>query len=158
MFTISNLLLPTVLATLLGRYASPTHRQRLLIKCFSLLLLGMFLATLATINFSLAFLIGLLAYPLSILGVPQSDPPEESSRSPLMVLTAALSNVVLHSLSPPVVLAAVCYYSGVGVEEVLLQAAFGWEVSGLWTQVIVWCVWWPAWLIGAAFVSPQYNW
>ncbi|MCJ1247681.1 Glycosyl phosphatidyl inositol protein transamidase complex subunit [Trapelia coarctata] len=135
-FTVSNLLLPTILSTLLDRYASPTHHQRLLIKCFSLLLLGMFLATLATLNFSLAFLIGLLAFPLSIFGVPPSNPPEEDSKSPLTLATTILSSVVLHSLSPPVVLAAVCYYSGVSVEEVMLQAAFGWEVSGLWTQPV----------------------
>ena len=115
----------------------------------------MFLATLATLNFSLAFLIGLLAYPLSIFGVPSSDPPEENRKSPLTLVMTILSNAVLHSLSPPVVLAAICYYWGVSVEEVLLQAAFGWEVSGLWTQVIVWCVWWPAWLVGAVFVSPS---
>jgi len=115
----------------------------------------MFLATLATLNFSLAFLIGLLAFPLSIFGVPSSSPPEESSKSPSNLAMTVISNIVLHSLSPPVVLAAVCYYFGVSVEEVLLQAAFGWEVSGLWTQVIVWCVWWPAWLVGAGFVSPS---
>ena len=115
----------------------------------------MFLATLATINFSLAFLIGLLAYPLSIIGVPPLGPPEESSEPPLRVLPTVLSNIVLHLLSPPVVLAAVCYYSRISVEDVLLQAAFGWEVSGLWTQVIVWCVWWPAWLVGVAYISPS---
>ena len=115
----------------------------------------MFLATLATLNFSLAFLIGLLAYPLSIFGVPSSNPPKEKLKSPLTLAITVLSNVVLHSLSPPVVLMAVCYHTGLSVEEVLLQAAFGWEISGLWTQVIVWCVWWPAWVVGAVFVSPS---
>jgi glycosylphosphatidylinositol transamidase len=31
---------------------------------------------------------------------------------------------------------------------VLKEAAFGWDVWGMTTQVVVWCVWWPAWLVG----------
>ncbi|MCJ1471543.1 Glycosyl phosphatidyl inositol protein transamidase complex subunit [Lambiella insularis] len=154
LFTFLNLALPNLLAIPLAQYAPPTHQQRLLIKCFSLLLLGMFLATLATLNFSLAFLIGLLSSPLSFIGVPPSDPPGEETTLLPSSVKRVLSNVALHIFSPPVILFAMCYYSGVSVEEVLLQAAFGWNVSGLWTQVIVWCVWWPAWLVGALLVSP----
>jgi len=33
---------------------------------------------------------------------------------------------------------------GVGIEGVLREASFGWWVSG---QVVVWCVWWPAWFM-----------
>ena len=115
----------------------------------------MFLATLATLNFSLAFLIGLLACPLSFLGVPSADSPEERAPSLWKPVQVVGANVVLHALAPPVVLASVCWYVGVGVEEVLLQAAFGWKVEGLWTQVVVWCIWWPAWVVGAVFVSPS---
>lgn len=49
---------------------------------------------------------------------------------------------------------AVCKVWGVDVGEMLAEAAFGWKVSGLWTQVVVWCVWWPAWLVGGVVVSP----
>jgi glycosylphosphatidylinositol transamidase len=159
-FTALNILLPTLLAFLLTTYFPPTHPQRLLIKCFSLLLLGMFLATLATLNFSLAFLIGLLAFPLSFFGVPSANPPAEQRRlsipesTVLSIGIKVINNVILHTFSPPVVLTAVCWYCGIGVEMVLMQAAFGWRVSGLWTQVIVWCVWWPAWMVGAVFLSP----
>ncbi|MCJ1282817.1 Glycosyl phosphatidyl inositol protein transamidase complex subunit [Xylographa opegraphella] len=153
-FNLFNFALPDLLAVLISSYAPLTHQQRLLTKSFSLLLLGMFLATLATLNFSLAFLVGLLASPLSFLGVPPSDPPQGEVSAPWTIAKRTLSSIVLHALAPGVVLFAVCTYSGVSVEEVLTQAAFGWNVSGLWTQVIVWCVWWPAWLVGGVFVSP----
>ena len=163
-FALSNTLLPTLLSNLITQYTAPTTQQRLLIKCFSLLLLGMFLATLSTLNFSLAFLVGLLASPLSFLGVPSSTstPDEQKSNAPeakrkltsqsLWILIP--SNVILHTLSPPIVILAVCYLANVGIEQVLVEAAFGWQVWSLWTPVIIWCVWWPAWLVGAMFVSP----
>ncbi|MCJ1392382.1 Glycosyl phosphatidyl inositol protein transamidase complex subunit [Xylographa bjoerkii] len=154
-FNLFNFALPDLVAVLMSSYAPLTHQQRLLTKCFSLVLLGMFLATLATLNFSLAFLIGLLASPLSFLGVPPSEPPKAEVPSSWTIIARILSSIVLHALAPGVVLFALCTYSGVGVEDVLTQAAFGWKVSGLWTQVIVWCVWWPAWLVGGAFVSPH---
>lgn len=152
-FGVLNLILPTLLASSLSRYASPTGQQRILMKCFSLLLLGIFLATLSTVNFSLAFLIGLLAVPLSFLGLPSEDssPAAQTRREYLLLIPA---NLILHCLSPPVVVWAACKWSGIGVEKVLTEAAFGWKVWGLWTQVVVWCVWWPAWLMGAMFVSP----
>ncbi|MCJ1319721.1 Glycosyl phosphatidyl inositol protein transamidase complex subunit [Xylographa vitiligo] len=153
-FNLFNFALPDLLAILISSYAPLTHQQRLLTKCFSLVLLGMFLATLATLNFSLAFLIGLLASPLSFFGVPQPKPPQPEVPSSWTIVTRILSSIILHSLAPGVVLFALCTYSGVSVEEVLTRAAFGWNVSGLWTQVIVWCVWWPAWLVGGIFVSP----
>ena len=34
------------------------------------------------------------------------------------------------------------------IQDLLTQAAFGWDVWGMNTQVVVWCVWWPAWLVG----------
>ena len=158
-FTASNILLPTLLSVLLTNYTSPTTQQRLLMKCFSLLLLGMFLATLSTLNFSLALLIGLLASPLSFLGVPSSTSDDQTAQTNVKPAPQSLwilvpSNVILHALSPPVVILAVCYFANVSIEQVLVEAAFGWQVWSLWTPVIIWCVWWPAWLVGAVFVSP----
>lgn len=117
----------------------------------------MFLATLSTLNFSLAFLIGLLSAPLSFLGSqPLSHPsPSSTSGAPKSTLAKKLfENALLHLISPPVVAFAGCRWWGVNVGDMLLEAAFGWQVSGLWTQVVVWCVWWPAWLVGAVVVSP----
>lgn len=75
---------------------------------------------------------------------------------------------MLTLLSPPFVFAAACVAvsAGVGVGSgvegasvidgavevmalVLREASFGWHVNGVWTLVVVWCVWWPAWLVGA---------
>jgi glycosylphosphatidylinositol transamidase len=117
-------------------------------------MLGMFLATLATLNFSLAFFVGLLSFPFSFLGVPPAAEPEANQPS-LPAWKMVLSNIALHCLSPPVVFYTACRYSGIEAEQALMEAAFGWTVWGLWTQVIVWCVWWPAWLVSAVFVSPS---
>ena len=148
-----NLSLPSLLAILLSRQTPLTAQQRLLLQCFSLLLLGMFLATLATLNFSLAFLIGLLAAPLSFVGPPFSTASSEHSISDGKT-RKAFASVLLQVLSPPVVMLAVCKAWGVSVEDVLVEAAFGWQAHGLWTQVVVWCIWWPAWLVGSVVCSP----
>lgn len=113
----------------------------------------MFLATLATLNFSLAFLIGLLAAPLSFTGIPMWA---ENNDAPLKISVQrkVVCNFVLHLLSPPVVVWALCKAFGVDAGAILAEAAFGWKVSGLWTQVVLCCVWWPAWLVGAVIVSP----
>src|SRR3954447_20437715 len=66
-FAILNTLLPFALSQYLTQYHAPTTQQYQLIKSFSLLLLGMFLSSLATLNFSLALIIGLLASPLTFM-------------------------------------------------------------------------------------------
>ncbi|KAL8774977.1 MAG: hypothetical protein Q9209_000456 [Squamulea sp. 1 TL-2023] len=153
LFAYANVVLPTVLAILISSFTTLSSHRLILLQCFSLLLLGMFLATLATLNFSLAFLIGLLSAPLSFVGLAMSadngDAPPKLSTPRKIV-----SNVVLHLLSPPVVVLAICRIFGVDAGAMLAEAAFGWKVSGLWTQVVVCCVWWPAWLVGAVIVSP----
>ncbi|OTA65942.1 Glycosylphosphatidylinositol:protein transamidase, GAA1 component [Hypoxylon sp. EC38] len=119
----------------------PTAQQYLLIKSFSLLLLGMFLSSLATLNFSLAFIIGLLSSPLSF------------TRPWSSFATARYAYAVfLHLLSPPVVLLVGSLLGRVSVHDVLKEAAFGWHVWGLYTPLVVWCVWWPAWLVGELIV------
>lgn len=128
-------------------------QQKMLIKCFSLLLLGMFLATLATVNFPLAMFVGVLASPLSFVG-PSAVPPEGQVQDPAMLkVIDKASKVGLLLLSPPVVCQLACLAMGVTIDEVLMEAAFGWHVNGLWTQVIVFGVWWPAWLAGAIGVA-----
>ncbi|PYH91528.1 rhomboid protein 2 [Aspergillus ellipticus CBS 707.79] len=144
---LANAVLPLLLAAFLTH--GLTTQQSLLIKSFSLLILGLFLSTLATLNFSLSFMIGLLCAPLSF--VNRIKP--QTITGPLRYVLAALSLVLLNVLSPPVVLLGSCAYFGVDVESVLTQAAFGWDVWGVWTQVVVWCVWWPAWVTGAALVG-----
>ncbi|KAJ9260683.1 hypothetical protein DTO212C5_8410 [Paecilomyces variotii] len=146
-----NSVLPILISTLL-KYApssAPTSQQYLLIKSFSLLLLGLFLSALATINFSLSFMIGLLCTPLSFIGriQPESTPPA------IRYALTTIGFLVMNLLSPPAVFLATCWYTGVPVSVVLTQAAFGWDVWGMWTQVVVWCVWWPAWLTGCVLLG-----
>ncbi len=106
-------------------------------KSFSLLLLGMFLSSLATLNFSLALLVGLLAAPLTYV--------RPLTGRPILVI----SGIILNTLAPTAVLYVGSFYWNISVGEILREAAFGWNVWGMNTQVVVWCVWWPAWLIGS---------
>lgn len=101
-----------------------------------MLVLGMSLSTLATLNFSLAFLVGLLASPLTFVQPP-------SSPALRWALAAALSLV-----APPTVLYVATAVWDVAVADVLAGASFGWNVWGVLTPVVVWCVWWPAWVVG----------
>ncbi|KAH8435368.1 GPI-anchor transamidase subunit GAA1 [Aspergillus melleus] len=148
----ADLILPLLLSTLLTQSAqSSTPQQHHLIKSFSLLLLGLFLSTLATLNFSLSFMVGLLCTPLSF--ITRISP---RLNAPLRYALSSLGLLILNALSPPVVVLAACWYTGVSVETVLTQAAFGWDVWGMWTQVVVWCVWWPAWVIGCALLGSSF--
>jgi glycosylphosphatidylinositol transamidase len=42
---------------------------------------------------------------------------------------------------------------GGNLAEVLRLAAVGWHVWGLRTQVVVWLVWFPAWVVGTTIVA-----
>lgn len=96
----------------------------------------MSLSTLATLNFSLAFIVGLLASPLTFLG------PEKNQ------LFRWASAGVLNLLAPPVVVYTAAQAWGFDIAHVLTEASFGWNVWGMYTPVVFWCVWWPAWLVG----------
>lgn len=91
-------------------------------------------------------MIGLLCAPLTFTN-------RTTFTSVLRYIFSSIGLVILNVLSPPVVLVGGCWWAGVSVESVLTQAAFGWDVWGMWTQVVVWCVWWPAWVIGCALLG-----
>ena len=145
-----NLLIPLDISRRINPYTTDQHRT--LIQCFSLLLLGMFLATLATLNFSLSLFVGLLATPLSFLGKASYIPKGEDGA--LSQKQKLVSTAVLQIMSPPVVLCLVSLLSKSSVTALLAEAAFGWKVNGMWTQVVIWCIWWPAWLVGSVLVCP----
>lgn len=148
----------------------PTPQERVLMQCLSLLLLGMFLSALATLNFSLAFFVGLFASPLSFVR-PLTQPAEHLSPAKttaknnairrsrttndniLRLAVAGLSSLTLILASPMSVTMLACWYWQTPLGEVLSQASFGWHVWGVWTGVVVWLVWWPAWLVGAMLVG-----
>ncbi|CAM1503747.1 Fc.00g013380.m01.CDS01 [Cosmosporella sp. VM-42] len=135
-FAVVSAATPLLISHLMTTFYKPTTQHFQVIKSFSLLFLGMALSTLATLNFSLAFLVGLLASPLSFV---------QPVKNPALRWTlAGLLNIV----APPVVLYTAAQVWGVSVGDILREASFGWNVWGMYTPVIVWCLWWPAWLVG----------
>ncbi|KAF2008185.1 Glycosylphosphatidylinositol:protein transamidase, GAA1 component [Amniculicola lignicola CBS 123094] len=148
--------LPFAAAFTLRRFARPTPQESTLIQCFSLLFLGMFLSALATVNFSLSFLVGIFASPLTFVrglhAASSPSTPVPFTTKNRLALSAVMS-VVLAALNPVVVIRAATLYWGRDIVQVLVQAAEGWHVWGLWTQVVVWLVWWPAWFAGSVVVA-----
>ncbi|PSN62382.1 Glycosylphosphatidylinositol:protein transamidase, GAA1 component [Corynespora cassiicola Philippines] len=137
-----TILAPPVAAPLLHRSSlAPSPQHATLIQCFSLLFLGMSLSALATLNFSLSFLVGILTTPLSFAR------PYKSRAAGVAMLALLLA------LSPVSVAQAAMAYFGQDAGFVLAKAAEGWHVWGLWTQVVVWLVWWPAWVAGCVVVA-----
>ncbi|KAK1968577.1 Glycosylphosphatidylinositol:protein transamidase, GAA1 component [Colletotrichum sublineola] len=143
-FALVNCALPFLISSLLTSTYSPTVQQYQLIKSFSLLLLGMFLSALATLNFSLAFLVGVMASPLSFM----RPWPRRSA-----VRWACTG--FLQLASPTAALYSVSSYFDISIGGVLKETAFGWDVWGMYTPVIIWGVWWPAWLMGSVIVLGQ---
>lgn len=114
-----------------------------LIHCFSLLFLGAALSTLATLNFSQALFIGLLASPLSFV---RSFAPPKSLPLLFRALLGLLATAVVVAVSPPAVLLIASKLSGKDYGELLAAAAWAWKVEKVWTAVTVWIIWWPAWV------------
>lgn len=143
--TAANLssILPFVFAWIF--YYGPDHtipsQTFTLIQCFSLLGLGLALTVLATLNFSLSVIVGVLAAPLSFV--------RKSKSTGWNVVQLALLAV----LNPVMVAQWSTHLLGADLSEVLRLAAVGWKVWGLWTQVVVWVVWFPAWVVSATLVA-----
>ncbi|KAI5460257.1 Gaa1-like protein [Mariannaea sp. PMI_226] len=139
-FSVISATIPILISLLTPIFHKPTVQHFQLTKCFSLLVLGMCLSTLATLNFSLAFLIGLLATPLSFVR-PIKNPISRWA-------VAGLLNVV----APPTVVYTAAQIWSVSIADLLREASFGWNVWGMYTPVLVWCLWWPAWMVGVVNV------
>lgn len=133
-------------------FAAPTQNQYTLIRSINLLLLGLFLTVLATLNFSLSMILGLLCAPLAFV-----------ARLPHRPGLAALEYLLLAVMSPSGVaaMAGAYVYSTTGDAELLPRMverlAFGWNVWGSWGVLIgVWAVWWPAWIVSAVLVASSW--
>ncbi|OQO01567.1 hypothetical protein B0A48_12603 [Cryoendolithus antarcticus] len=137
--TAVSLILPISLATTIRL----TRSQAQILQSLSLILLGALLATLATLNFSLALVIGLLASPLAFV---------RRSSSSLLTAAQALSLAIT---SPPVAVYAFqrVFYPAAGLEKLLLELAKGWSAQGVWLLWVAWGVWWPAWVVGGVVVG-----
>ncbi|KAJ3528846.1 hypothetical protein NM208_g10020 [Fusarium decemcellulare] len=144
-FSVISAVLPFIISQLLTLVSKPTIQHFQLTKSFSLLVLGMCLSTLATLNFSLAFLVGLLASPLSFVK-PVKNP----------VLRWSLAGL-LNIVAPPTVVYAAAQVWGISIADLLREASFGWNVWGMYTPVVVWCLWWPAWLVGMVNVFGEVS-
>lgn len=134
-FTFGSALLPWGISYILSRYKA-TVQQFQLIKSFSLLVLGMSLATLATLNFSLAFIVGILATPFTFV---------QTSKN---IFTRCFLASILTCIAPPTVVYSSAQAFNISIAEVLKEASFGFNVWGMYTSIVVWCVWWPAWILG----------
>ncbi|KAF2261014.1 GPI transamidase-like protein component GAA1 [Lojkania enalia] len=143
--------LPFLTAALLHILRGPTEQETTLIQCFSLLFLGMFLAALATLNFSLSFLVGIAASPLSFVRglypAPKGEVEGFATRNRGAI--SVVGSLLLAALNPVIVIKVATLYWGIDVVDILVKAAEGWHVWGLWTQVVVWLAWWPAWFAGS---------
>ncbi|CAI6095439.1 unnamed protein product [Clonostachys chloroleuca] len=135
-----SIVLPLIVSHLLTSFYKPTVQQSQLTKSFSLLVLGLSLSTLATLNFSLSFIIGLLATPLSFVQPTRSQP--------LRWAFAALLSLI----APPTIAYTAAMTAGADVGGLLRDASFGWNVLGVYTPVAIWGVWWPAWTVGTVNV------
>lgn len=136
LFSLVSIVLPLIVSRFLVSFGKLTAQHFQLTKSLSLLMLGMALATLATLNFSLAFLIGLLASPLAFV---------QPTRS--VIVRYSLAGL-LGVVAPPTVIYMIAQALGLSVVDVLQDASFGWNIWGVYTAVVVWCIWWPAWLVG----------
>lgn len=145
--TVMSFLMSQATAYWLSHTLEVDNRIFTLIQCFSLLLLGMFLSALATLNFSLSFLVGLANIPLSFFRLRHGS-----------LKKSVCDSFVLGLLSPNVILYAIGFGCRRSVAYILMNAATEWHIAGAWTQIVVWLVWWPAWFSTFVVVSsPFYS-
>lgn len=150
----ASYILPAYLSAVLVRYLRTTSQQLQIMQSFSLLFLGATLSTWATINFSLALLVGLLASPLSFarplpvrsaIALKVDSDKKGAVFSLAIRLPAALAYLIA---SPPVALYAVSWYLRKDLAWLLFEIATGWLAQGVWSNLVIWSVWWPAWVLG----------
>ena len=167
--TFMTLILPLLFAAGLHDFFEATPQQQTLISCFSLLILGITLSTLSTLNFSLGLLIGLASAPLNFVSplLPKpspstalNKPTKSGSRDFLETLAVVLAQLLTAPTTLIILIGIVTATQPVpglqgfiarsfnGVKDFLLNAKFAWHVNGSWTAVVLWVVWWPAWILG----------
>ncbi|KAF4549811.1 GPI transamidase component-like protein [Elsinoe fawcettii] len=136
----ASILVPVAASAAVSRSTKVTIQQLMLVQCFSLLILGAALSTLATINFAQSFIIGIAASPLSFVR-------PLSPRMPVQVRAefTLVGMVILSAISPMTLLWGGSFYFKQSLKDVLVAAAWAWRVERVWTGVTVWLVWWPAW-------------
>ncbi|KAK5126259.1 hypothetical protein LTR85_010494 [Meristemomyces frigidus] len=156
-FTATSTILPAYLGAVLVRGFAASIQQFQLTQSFSLLLLGATLSTLATLNFSLAFVIGLLASPLSFIRpLPKLPPYADEKRRYAIGLAISIPAALVHAaVSPPAVLYVMAWHWQKDIGWTLAEIAKGWAAQGVYTSFVVWTVWWPAWVIGGVVLFSE---
>jgi glycosylphosphatidylinositol transamidase len=139
-------LLPPAITILLRRLGATTQALNLL-QSFSLLTLGAVLSTWATLNFSLALTVGLLVAPLSFVSPLRTLTLKKFGVSPPATVAAALWATLSPSSVALMALRSDVLFQGKDLRWLLVQIAWGWHVQGVWSILLVWAVWWPAWVI-----------
>jgi GPI-anchor transamidase subunit GAA1 len=134
------LFLPLTIARSLPPIPTSTYQ---LTKSLSLLILGLFLSALATLNFSLSLALGVLCVPILFANRDRG--------------LLGYFNWAALMLVSPMGLWAIAYVYVTFVlgdaewgNRTLARVAFGWNVLGSWgIGVGIWVVWFPAWLVAA---------
>ncbi|KAH0845572.1 putative GPI transamidase component (GAA1) [Fonsecaea pedrosoi] len=161
LMTVALVVLPIVLAsalaempnnTTLPAFSAPTNEQYVLTKSLSLLLLGLSLTVLATLNFSLSMFLGIVCIPLAFVDRTRS----RAGPSPFQYLIL----VVMSPMGLAIGLSAYGVFV-LGRDDVLVEwvqrLALGWNIWGSWgVPVGVLCIWLPAWIVGATLVASSW--
>ncbi|KAF2169586.1 hypothetical protein M409DRAFT_19998 [Zasmidium cellare ATCC 36951] len=145
---ISSYLLPIYLSGVLVRVWDASVQQLQMLQSFSLLFVGATLSTWATINFSLALIVGLLASPLSFIRPMTLTTSSTDPSALLNILHATISSLLWVTTSPPLAMLALSWYLGKDITWMLVEVAKGWAAQGVWSILVIWSVWWPAWVLG----------
>lgn len=158
--TLVTTVLPYGTAYLLRKKKLMTMQAMTLIPCISLLLVGIMLATLSTLNFSLGLLVGLAASPLSLLQAPLLIPTSSTKVTAKKNKTlAVVTLLVLHLFSPTTltyIASAVLGKAGWGdVGALLSLASEAWTVHATYTAGVVWLLWWPAWFVAVVCAASR---
>ncbi|KAK5957618.1 Glycosyl phosphatidyl inositol protein transamidase complex subunit [Knufia fluminis] len=121
----------------------------MIVKSLSLLVLGLELTVLATLNFSLSMFLGVLCAPLCYAGYYKHSAP----RAMASLIAVVLFNPFVITNAAILAAKLTGYYDGnMGMNDVLKvwleQISFSWMVSGSYgVPVGVFCVWLPAWTV-----------
>ena len=162
LLSLASLLSPVILASALAEMPNnvnlpalnaPTEQQYVLIRGLGLLVLGLFLTVLATLNFSLSMFLGIVCTPLAFVSRQQAG----------RAWLAGLQYLALVFISPVGLatgLGAWAWYvtgnNNIAIDW-LEKLAFGFNIWGSWGVVVgVFCVWWPAWMSAAVGVASSW--
>lgn len=130
----------------------------MILKSLSLLVLGLQLTVLATLNFSLSMFLGLLCTPLAFAGF-YKDSPTRAKASLFAVLI--FNPFLVTNVAIIVSKLAGLYDDNMTMANVLRQwlkaVSFGWQVWGAWGLLAgVFCIWIPAWTVATIGALSSY--